>query len=336
MNIAIFTHNYPDNKNDRKDAGIFVHDFAQELRKQHKVFIFCPDYKNNQKFGNWSIFNPLNVIQFIKNIIFGIKESLIFAKKNNIDYILSAWAIPSGIYAFIINICKKIPYGVWFLGSDLNIYSKLPILSLLIKIIAKNANNLFANSFALTKMAKAKYGKCVMLPASTKMSNLNVNKINLDKNKINVLYVGRLEKIKGIDLLVQEAKKLDKKFIVRVIGEGTMQKELEGQVDKVKFLGQMNLSKISAYMRSSDFLIVPSRNESMPLVILEAAYFNLPVLASDVGDCKYVLDKYQVGQTLGTISDFDYKYYKNNGRFKDLVVDYGLEKSAKLFLDNIK
>ena len=35
MNIAIFTHNYPKNKNDRKDAGIFVYDFVNELKKYH-------------------------------------------------------------------------------------------------------------------------------------------------------------------------------------------------------------------------------------------------------------------------------------------------------------
>lgn len=336
MNILLLTHNYPENKNDRKDAGIFISDFVEELEKHHKVFVFCPNYNNNQKFGNWSVYNPLNIFKFIKNIIFGTKESLIFVKKNNINYVLSAWAIPSGIYAFFINLQYKIPYGIWFLGSDLNIYSKLPILSLIIKVIATKANNLFANSFALTKIAKAKYGRCIMLPASTKMNNLNIKRIKLDKNKINVLYVGRLEKIKGIDLLVKEAQELDNKFIIRVIGGGTLQKKLDGQADNVKFLGQMNLAKISAYMQASDFLVVPSRNESMPLVIIEAAHFGLPVLASDVGDCKYILNKYKIGQTSVRLNKFKYEYFKKHGKFNNLVNDYSLQKSVKSFLAKIK
>lgn len=336
MNIAIFTHNYPKNKDDRKDAGVFVYDFAQELKKHHKVYIFYPDYGNNQKFGNWSIFNPINILTFFKNINYGIKEALNFVKKNKIDYILSAWAIPSGIYAYVAKIKYKIPYGIWFLGSDLNIYTKIPILNLIIKIISKNSNNLFANSYALARIAKLKYGNCDMLPASTDTKNIDIKPVKLDKNKINVLYVGRLEKIKGVDLLINEARKLDSRFKLNIIGDGTLRNKLVNITNNVQLLGQKNWATISGYMKASDFLIVPSRNESMPLVIIEAASYKLPVLANDVGDCKYVLNKYKVGQTSVGINEFDYKYYKANGRFDDLVVDYGLKRSVALFLNKIK
>lgn len=340
MNIAIFTHNYPKEKKDRKDAGIFIYDFVEELKKYHgiqkpKVFVFCPDYKNSKKFGNWSIYNPLNIINFLVNISYGIRESLKFVQKNEIDYILCAWAIPSGIYAYLAKLKFKIPYGIWFLGSDLNVFSKIPVLNIIIRIVSRNADNLFANSYSLTRVAKNKYGQCSMLPASTKIENKESKLIKLDTNKVNILYVGRLEKIKGPDLLIEEVKKLDSKYIIRIIGDGTMRKKLEGMVDNVEFLGQLGLLEISGYMKASDFLIVPSRNESMPLVILEAANYKLPVLANDVGDCKYILDKYKIGQTSVKIKDFDYKYFRDNGRFDDLVVDYDLKRSVKLFLNKI-
>ena len=156
MNIAIFTHNYPKNKEDRKDAGVFIYDFVNVLKRYHNVFVFCPDYGNAQKFGNWNIYNPLNILNFFNSISFGIRESLKFVKKNKIDYILSAWAIPSGIYAFVSNLKYKTKYGIWYLGSDLNIYSKIPILSVVMTVISKKANNLFANSYALVKIAKSK------------------------------------------------------------------------------------------------------------------------------------------------------------------------------------
>lgn len=349
MNIAIFTHNYPKNKNDRKDAGIFVHDFAEKLKKKHKVFIFCPSYHNSKKFGNWSIYNPLSVLSFFKNISFGIDESLKFVKKNRIDYILCAWAIPSGIYALAAKIKYGTRYGVWYLGSDLNIYSKFPILSTIIYFLSKKADNRFANSYALTRIAEAKYGKCVMLTASTKLDQSSVKKkisqVKLDKNKVNILYVGRLEKVKGPDLLVQASKKLDDKFVIRVIGDGTMREILEKiSSENAQFLGYLGLEEMTAYMRVSDFLIIPSRNESLPLVILEAANYKLPVLASDVGDCKYVLSKYKVGEVfrkdniedmITKINKFDYKKFKTGGRFKDLVVDYNLDSSVNRFLKNI-
>ncbi len=349
MNIAIFTHNYPKDKEDRKDAGIFIYDFVQELKKKHKVFVFCPDYGNSEKFGNWSLYNPLNIFKFFKSISYGIKESSKFVNKNKIDYVLSAWAIPSGIYAFFSKIKYKIPYGIWYLGSDINIYSKIPVISSVVSLVSKNADNLFANSYALAKIATFKYGKCEMLPASTKI-DLNKKTITqsekMNKNKINMLYVGRLEKVKGPDLLIEACKKLNDSYTLRIIGDGTMRHSLEANIsnNKVHFLGYRGLPDIVEYMKKSDLLVIPSRNESLPLVILEAANYKLPVLASDVGDCKYVLNKYGIGETFKRgdvdnivykIKKFDYKKKKKSGQFSKLVIDYSLKSSVERFLDCI-
>jgi glycosyltransferase involved in cell wall biosynthesis len=347
MNIAIFTHNYPKYKKDRKDAGIFVHDFANELKKHHQVFIFCPDYGNDKKFSNWSIFNPLSAVNFFKNVFFGIRESLKFVEKNKIDYILCAWAIPSGIYGLVSKFKHGTSYGVWYLGSDLNIYSKIPILSTIIHFISIRADHLFANSYALAKIASHKYKKCLMLPASTKLKDVinTTKKIKLNNKKVNILFVGRLEKVKGPDLLVEAAKKVNSKFVINVVGDGTMRNNLEkNRSSNVNFLGYLDLYEMTSYMKASDFLIIPSRNESLPLVILEAANYKLPVLASDVGDCKYVLTKYKIGETfkpgdvnqiIKKINNFKYKQYRLKGKFKLAVNDYGLESSVRKFLNQI-
>ncbi|MEK7169131.1 MAG: glycosyltransferase family 4 protein [Patescibacteria group bacterium] len=349
MNIAIFTHNYPKDKDDRKDAGVFIYDFVQELKKKHKVFVFCPDYGNDKKFGNWSLYNPINIFKFFKSISYGIKESSKFVNKNKIDYVLCAWAIPSGIYAFFSKIKHNIPYGIWYLGSDINIYSKIPVISSVISLVSKQADNLFANSYALTEIANLKYGKCEMLPASTKVDigkNNETQIEKIDKNKINILYVGRLEKVKGPDLLVEACRKLNNNYMIRVVGDGTMRHQLESSIDnsKIHFLGYLGLTDIVEYMKKSDFLIIPSRNESLPLVILEAANYKLPVLASNVGDCKYVLNKYMIGETfkssdiddiVNRTKQFNYKKIKSGGQFAKLVVDYSLRSSVKRFLNSI-
>lgn len=354
MNIAIFTHNYPKDEHDRKDAGIFIHDFAEELRKHkkdgtNKVFVFCPEYGNKEKFGNWSVFNPLNILRLFRNLNFGTKEAFKFVEKNKIDYVLSAWAIPSGVYAFLVKMKYKIPYSVWFLGSDLNIFSRLPVLNICVYLVAKYADTLFANSYSLCKIAETKYGNCTMLPASTRLNELK----NGDKRKKRsgsqideILFVGRLEKIKGPDILLEAFSKLDaNKYRLTIIGDGTLKEKLQNGSKNVNFLGYRGLEEISKYMRESDFLIVPSRNESLPLVILEAANYNLPVLASDVGDCRLVIEKYRIGrifdkentdQLRRMINKFNFKKIRSYGRFSDLVVDYNLDSSVEKFLDNIK
>ena len=116
----------------------------------------------------------------------------------------------SGIYAFASKLKYGTKYGIWYLGSDLNIYSKVPVLSNIMCLVSKRQIIYLLIVTLLVKIAKSKYGKCEMIPASTKISGIKSKIIKLDKDKVNLLYVGRLEKVKGPDLLVEVAKKLDK------------------------------------------------------------------------------------------------------------------------------
>lgn len=166
MKIGIFTHNFPENRDDRKDAGVFLRDFADELKRKHEVYIYKP--KLNDKLGNWSFFSPLSVYRFIKLILIGKKEAIDFAGKNELDYCLAAWAIPSGIFTFFIKKSLKIPYAVWCLGSDINLHARIPILRQIIKSVLKNADRVFANSmFLKNKIEKFSGRKCIFLPAVT-------------------------------------------------------------------------------------------------------------------------------------------------------------------------
>lgn len=166
MKIGIFTHNYPESDDDRKNAGVFVRDFAKELKKKHDVYIYRP--KLPDKLGNWSFFSLWSVYKFIKLIFIGSRESIDFARENRLDYCLAAWAIPSGVFTMGIKKSLHIPYAVWCLGSDINFYAKIPVLRQIIKSVLKNADHVFANSlFLKSKVEKLSGRKCVFLPAVT-------------------------------------------------------------------------------------------------------------------------------------------------------------------------
>ena len=148
--IGIFTHNYPRNSQERKDAGVFVYDFAQKLSDDVKVCVFCSDLRGKKeeykkvpvhwfdwggtkkKLGNWGVFSPLSIINFIKLMVIGCKKAYFFANKNKLDYCLAVWALPSSVYTYFIKKKLGIPYAIWCLGSDINKYAKLPILRQLI------------------------------------------------------------------------------------------------------------------------------------------------------------------------------------------------------------
>jgi len=93
-----------------------------------------------------------------------------------------------------------------------------------------------------------------------------------------VLLVGRLEKVKGIDILLKAINILKNKYQkilkVAIAGNGTLKENLkklakELKIDnEVKFLGTRK--DIDGLMYSSKILVLPSRYEGLPITILEA------------------------------------------------------------------
>lgn len=107
------------------------------------------------------------------------------------------------------------------------------------------------------------------------------------KKKVTCLYVGKLEKRKGFDLISALFKNLkdDYKKIVRlrVIGEGPLEHiidEIRLQDTEVDYLGQVQREMIWEHYREADFLIVPSRHDPWGFVVNEAMAVGTPVLIS--------------------------------------------------------
>ena len=104
--------------------------------------------------------------------------------------------------------------------------------------------------------------------------------------------IGRLSFEKGFDVLLNACSLLAKSgldFKVLLIGSGHEESKLLAQVkelnisDKIIFLGQKLAEELALYYRIFDSLIIPSRSEGMPNVLLEAAWFKVPVIATKVG-----------------------------------------------------
>ncbi len=372
LRIGILTHNYPVNSGERKDAGIFIYDFAHELSKKADVFVFCPDfggskekYKKvpvmwfdweggNEKFGNWQLFNPVYIYKFFKLIYIGQKKAIEFAKENKIDYCLSCWTLPSAIFGLRVKQALKIPYASWSLGSDVNKYVKIPILGQLINLALRKADKRYANSFALiNKVKEISQKECSFLPAIT---NFEKGARNIkSKGKIfRFLFVGRLERIKGPDILIDAVSNLlekQKNFEVNILGDGTMMRDLKNKTANnmnsiVNFLGWADQKKVSNFMSISNCLVIPSRNESLPLVLIEAARRNLPVIATRVGDCERMIKKYNIGISVqkenpdrlsSAMSRImkDKGYKRKRPGFKKLSSDFSQEKTVDVFLSNI-
>ena len=102
------------------------------------------------------------------------------------------------------------------------------------------------------------------------------------------LAVGRLEKEKGFDLLIDAVAQVPQ-MKLKIIGDGSQKNKLldqtkaNGLVDRVEFLGQQNRSSVKKWMQASQFLVLPSRYETFGNVLLEAMACGKPVVATKCG-----------------------------------------------------
>lgn len=111
-----------------------------------------------------------------------------------------------------------------------------------------------------------------------------------------ILYTGRLEHIKGLDLLIKAfAKTLSKTHQLVIVGEGSQEanlKQLTQELnlnDRVIFPGFFSGAALYAWYSSADFFVLPSRYEPFGAVVNEAMVFGCPVLASkNIGALDYI------------------------------------------------
>ncbi|GGH15385.1 glycosyltransferase family 4 protein [Paenibacillus segetis] len=124
------------------------------------------------------------------------------------------------------------------------------------------------------------------------------------KDKINLLYVGRFDRQKGFDLLLEVFNEHHFGDVNLYIVGDTVLKELEYEFpsNAVK-LGWVDHSQIDRYMRACDAVIVPSRWEGFGIVAIEALRNKKPVIASNRGALPEII---QHGVN-GYIFDFDHK-----------------------------
>ena len=109
-------------------------------------------------------------------------------------------------------------------------------------------------------------------------------KLNWDKNKINLLFVGRLDRQKGLDLLLDVYNKIKLKNLhLYVIGTGILDNNLPQSTEHVTYLGWVNNKDIDAYYQACDAVIMPSRWEGFGLVAVEAMRNSKPVIVSSAG-----------------------------------------------------
>jgi glycosyltransferase involved in cell wall biosynthesis len=112
-----------------------------------------------------------------------------------------------------------------------------------------------------------------------------------------ILFVGRLTREKGVDLLLEALARMENQSArLELVGADPGQLDLRGMIarlglsDRVSIAGELELAELPARYAACSLLALPSRSEGLPCVVAEALLSGRPVVASDVGGVSEVVD----------------------------------------------
>lgn len=120
----------------------------------------------------------------------------------------------------------------------------------------------------------------------------------LNKENKYILFVGRLEKQKGVKYLINAFSVINKKFPhlrLKIVGKGSLKNDLIKQCDNlyirqyIDFEGWKNELELLRLYNEAEMLVIPSIYEPFGIVALEAMACECPVVASNVGGLKEIV-----------------------------------------------
>lgn len=222
-------------------------------------------------------------------------------------------------YLFIPKRKKKIIYNAhgWaFLRDTSDIYKK--IYALIERVLANvtdciiNVSDYEQNAALIYGLPKEKMVRIYNGVDAPKTGTITIE--GFDPNKINLLFVGRFDRQKGLDWLLQRLRHDIKREDIHlyIIGASVIDNQTISISDeRVTFLGWVDCQMIDGYYRLCDALIMPSRWEAFGLTAVEAMRNEMPVIASRQGALPEIICSYESGW----LFDMD-----SNGRSLDEVL----------------
>ena len=161
------------------------------------------------------------------------------------------------------------------------------------------------------------------------------------------IIVGRLENMKNHKFLINIVSELkDYDFKLQIIGTGILEASLKSQVSKlnlnkkVEFLGARK--DVPELMAKSNCLLLPSLWEAFPIVLLEAAASNVPIIATPVGSINslinseegYVVELKNFKETMiEVLTNYDDAKIKSELLNKKVTSNYDIKSVVSLYED---
>jgi phosphatidylinositol alpha-1,6-mannosyltransferase len=210
--------------------------------------------------------------------------------------LLHAHWIPCGLAALLASGRQGPPVIVTILGSDMTLARR----SALVRRILNRAASIVAVSEAMRaelialglrpeRVFVVRLAMRLSAPPQGDRAALR-HRVGLEE-RTTILFLGRLSHVKGPDVLMDAVSRglleeTDSQLVF--LGGGHMEGPLREAArsipaGRVHFAGSVPHGEVSQWIGASDLLAMPSRSEGLPVALIEALSFGIPVVASSVG-----------------------------------------------------
>jgi glycosyltransferase involved in cell wall biosynthesis len=201
------------------------------------------------------------------------------------------------------------------------------------KKVLKTFNNIVVISEVVKETLKEKFGiteNIYEIPNSVdieKVKKLSKENVRLPKKAL-FTTLGRLDNNKNQILLLKAAKLVKKyrnDFVIYLLGDGEDRKKLEDYIkennlkENIKILGFKD--NPYPYIKNSVATVLTSLSEGFSLALAESAILDTPIISTDVGIAKELIQKYKCGTLISynerELADIMIKYLEENDNYKE-------------------
>lgn len=311
--LVLVTTSFPINGNGSEAAGSFVADLAEELGRSIPIRVVAPGISNTierwnarvtvyrfasppKPLSTLKLWHPVDLIVALRVMNAGAEATQAAVLAGPTAHILALWALPSGHWARKAARKAGVPYSVWTLGSDIWSLGRIPVVRSYLATILRQARTCFSDGLQLMrdtrKIAKREVS---FLPSTRTLDRVRSTPLK-STGPYRLLFLGRWHSNKGIDLLLQTINLLDESdwsyiSAIEICGGGPLEAqvrsgvtELQARQRPVQLRGFIDKDEAEKTILMSDFVLIPSRIESIPVVFSDAIKLGCPVVAMPVGD----------------------------------------------------
>ncbi len=136
--------------------------------------------------------------------------------------------------------------------------------------------------------------------------------------KFSIVAVGRLDKIKGFDLLIHAASELKFDFELKIYGQGSERQNLQNLIDSLKLQDRVRLcgfcDDVAAALSASHLHVISSRKEGFPVILIEGIFYSPVLISTRVGGIPEILDE-EFLYNVENLSDKIYEIYTEYEKF---------------------